>query len=175
MWPLWWHLSKAWLGPHLLDVLPGRGVKTLALNKIPEGGVHIDVRRKTVGAWQTADTLGIFQALPDLWSGWQTECWEDRFEEQVARCEGSLRVPDLDLVVGIDSALTWIRKRVFQSFEDSPSGQVAQLAELLAPVGPGLVVSDDAVADRAARPRKDEWTRFAAACNGLRAPDAETA
>lgn len=22
-WPLWWHLSKAWLGPALLDRLPG--------------------------------------------------------------------------------------------------------------------------------------------------------
>ena len=75
MWPLWWHLSKAWLGPELLDALPGRGVRRLVLNKIPEGGTHIDMNRKTVGAWQTADTMGIFQALPDLWTGWQTECW----------------------------------------------------------------------------------------------------
>ena len=81
MWPLWWHLSKAWHGPALMDKLPGRGVRSLILGKIPEGGVHIDVPRKTVGAWQTADTMGIFQALPDLWSGWQTQCWEDRFEE----------------------------------------------------------------------------------------------
>ena len=27
MWPLWWHLSKAWHGPALLDKLPGRGVR----------------------------------------------------------------------------------------------------------------------------------------------------
>ena len=175
MWPLWWHLSKAWLGPQLLDVLPGRGVKTLRLNKIPEGGVHVDVRHQTVGAWQTADTVGIFEALPDLWSGWQTECWEDRFDEQVARCGDSLRVPELDLVAGAECALTWIRERVFQSFEDSPSGQVAKFAELLTSVGPGLVVSDDAVADRTALPRKDEWMRFVAACNGLGAADAETA
>jgi hypothetical protein len=79
-WPLWWHLSKAWLGPELLDVLPGRGIKKLVLNKIPEGGTHIDVSAKTVGVWQTADTMGIFHELPDLWAGWQTECWEDRFE-----------------------------------------------------------------------------------------------
>jgi len=175
MWPLWWGLSKAWLGPQLLDVLPGRGVKTLGLNMIPEGGVHVDVRHQTVGAWQTADTLGIFEALPDLWSGWQTECWEDRFEEQVTRCEGALRVPPLDLFAGIDSAFPWIRKRVFQSFEDGPAGQVAKLAELLNPLGPGLVVSDDALANPTALPRKDEWMRFAAACNRLGAADAETA
>ena len=70
MWPLWWDLSSAWHGPALVDKLPGRGVRHLTLGKIPEGGLHIDVTRKTVGAWQTADTMGIFQALPDLWSGW---------------------------------------------------------------------------------------------------------
>ncbi|MGH3637196.1 MAG: hypothetical protein ACRDTS_24555, partial [Mycobacterium sp.] len=132
LWPLWWHLSKAWLGPALLTMLPGPGVRRLTLGKIPEGGVHIDVSRKTVGAWQTADAMGIFQALPDVWSGWHAGCWEDRFEEQVIRCRGALRVPKLDLVAGIDSAQAWIRNRVFQSFSDSPAEQVLKLAELLA-------------------------------------------
>jgi hypothetical protein len=168
LWPLWWHLSKAWLGPELLDMLPGRGVKRLALNKIPEGGVHVDVSAKMVGAWQTADTLGIFQALPDIWCGWQTECWEDRFEEQVARCGGALRVPDLDPAAGIDTAQEWIRQRVFQSFEDSPAGQVAKLAELLTPLGPGPVVNDDALDDVAVRPHKAEWARFVDACAASR-------
>ncbi len=175
MWPLWWHLSKAWHGPALLDKLPGRGVRSLNLGKIPEGGVHIDLSRKRVGAWQTADTMGIFQALPYLWGGWQTECWEDRFEEQAIRCEGALRIPELDLAAGVDSAQTWIRNRVFQSFADSPAGQILKLAELLAPIGPGLVVSDDAVADGAVRPRKAEWARFVDACNLLRAVHAESA
>ena len=55
-WPLWWRLSKAWHGPALLDKLPGPGIRRIRLGKIPEGGAHIDVRRKTLGAWQTADT-----------------------------------------------------------------------------------------------------------------------
>lgn len=167
-WPLWWHLSKAWHGPALMNMLPGRGVKSLKLGKIPEGGVHIDCPRKTVGAWQTADTMGIFSALPDIWTGWQTECWEDRFEEQVQRCGGALRVPALDLVAGIDSAQAWIRDRVFQSFADSPAGQIVRLAELLSPMGPGLVVSDDAVDDCAVRPRQAEWARVVDVCNLLR-------
>jgi hypothetical protein len=121
----------------LLDKLPGRGVQRLTLGKIPEGGVHIDVPRKMLGAWQTADTMGFFQALPDLWSGWQTECWEDRYEEQVNHCAGALRVPELDLAAGIDSAQAWIHKRVFQSFADSPAGQIVKLAELLTDVRPG--------------------------------------
>lgn len=175
MWPLWWHLSKAWLGPELLDMLPGRGVKKLVLNTIPEGGVHIDVNRKTVGAWQTADTMGIFQALAEVWSGWQTECWEDRFENQLDRCQGALRVPNVDLVAGIDSAREWIEKRVFQSFADSPMGQVAKLAETLAPIRPGLVVSSDAVDDCAVRPNKAEWARFVDVCDVLRANAARAA
>ena len=175
MWPLWWHLSQAWHGPALLDKLPGRGVGRLTLSKIPEGGVHIDLPRKAVGAWQTADTMGIFQALPEVWSGWQTECWDDRFEEQASRCNGALRIPELDISAGLDSAQAWIGERVFQSRADSPAGQIVKLADLLAPLGPGLVVSDDAVADFALRPREAEWARFVAACNLLRADRAESA
>lgn len=183
LWPLWWHLSKAWHGPALMNMLPGCGVARLSLGNIPEGGVHIDVPRKTVGAWQTADTMGIFQALPDVWSGWRTECWEDRFEEQVIQCKGALRVPELDLIAGIDSAHAWIRDRVFKSFSDSPAGQIVKLAGLgvppacggVTPVRPGLVVGDDAVADCAVRPRKAEWARFIEACNVVRAVHAESA
>jgi len=164
MWPLWWHLSKAWHGPALLGKLPGGGVPSLALGKIPEGGVHIDVSRKTLGAWHTADTLGIFQALPGLWSGWRTECWEDRFEEQVVRCGGALRLPRLDLAAGIGRARARLRDRVFQSFADGPAGHVLALSKLLAPLGPGLVVSDDALVGSGARPREAEWARFADAC-----------
>ena len=99
---------------------------------------------------------------------WLTECWEDRFGEQAIRCEGALRVPELDLAAGIESAQAWIRKRVFQSFADSPGGQILKLAELLESVRPGLVVSDDAVADCVVRPREAEWARFVDACNLLR-------
>ncbi|ORB64499.1 hypothetical protein BST45_16190 [Mycobacterium shinjukuense] len=128
-----------------------------------------------MGAWQTADTMGIFQALPELWSGWETQCWEDRFEEQVTRCRGALRVPELDLTAGIDSAQAWIRNRVFQSFADSPAGQIIKIAGLLAPVAPGFVVSDDALGGCAIRPSKAEWARFVDACDQLRAARAESA
>ena len=175
LWPLWWHLSQAWHGPALIDKLPGRGARSLTLGKIPEGGLHIDVPRKTMGAWQTADTMGIFQALPDVWSGWQAECWEDRFEEQALRCNGALRIPKLDLVAGVDSAQAWIRNRVFQRFADGPAGQILKLAKLLVPVGPGLVVSADALADCAVRPTEAEWGRFVDACNSLRPIHAESA
>ena len=174
-WPLWWHLSKAWHGPALLDKLPGPGIRRIRLGKIPEGGAHIDVRRKTLGAWQTADTMGFFHALPELWPGWQTEVWDDRFEEHVKRCAGALRVPELDVVAGIESAETRIRERVFESFEDSPAGHIAKLAGMLAPVAPGFVVSPDAIGDCGVRPTKAEWSRFVSACDLVRSVDAESA
>ncbi len=175
MWPLWWGLSQAWHGPTLMDMLPGRGTRRLTLGKIPEGGLHIDVSRKSLGVWQTADTMGIFQALPELWTGWRTECWEDRFEEQKVRCKGALRIPPLDLAAGADSAATWIHQRVFQRFADSPAGKILELAKLLTPIGPGLVVSDDALGDCAVRPTEAEWARFVNACKAVGAGRAESA
>jgi hypothetical protein len=68
-----------------------------------------------------------------------------------------------------------IRHRVLQSFADGPAGQMLKLAKLVAPLGPGLVVSDDAVADCAARPTETEWARFVDACNLLRTARAESA
>ena len=174
-WPLWWHLSKAWHGPALLDKLPGSGIHRIELGKIPEGGAHIDVRRKTLSAWQTADTMGFFQALPQLWTGWQTEVWDDRFEEHVKRCGGALRVPELDLVAGIDRAQACIRKRVFESVEESPAGQLAKLAGLLTPVAPGFVVNTDALSDCGVRPTQAEWSRFLDACDLVRSRDAKSA
>lgn len=118
---------------------------------------------------------GHLQALPDVWGGWRTECWEDRFEEQLIRCNGALRLPELDLAAGMDSAREWLRDRIFQRFSDSPAGQILKLSELLADVGPGLVVSDDAVTNGGARPNNEEWARFVAACDLVRGAHAESA
>lgn len=175
IWPLRWDVSPAWHGPALMDKLPGRGVRRLTLSIIPWGGVHIDLCRKTLGAWQTADFMGIFQALPDLWRGWQTECWEDRFEEQALHCKGALRLPELNLAAAADAAEAWIRRRVFQSFADSPAGQIVKIAGWLAPIEPGLVVSDDALTNGRVRPSAAEWSRFVAACDVLRTDRAESA
>ncbi|WP_060999654.1 hypothetical protein ACJEIK_17565 [Mycobacterium sp. SMC-16] len=110
MWPLWWGDSKAWHGPALLDKLPGSGVRRLRLDKIPEGGVHIDVPRNVVGVWNTADVMGVFRALPELWRGWRTECWDDRYEEHLAACGDALQLPALD-EADFDEALNWLRER----------------------------------------------------------------
>lgn len=112
LWPLRWTISQAWHGPALLDKLPGPGLSRLTLGMIPEGGVHIDVDRNTVGQWHTADNMGICTALPGLWPGWQTDSWRDGFEQQVQRCGTALRLPVLDLAAGAHSARSWISQRL---------------------------------------------------------------
>lgn len=108
MWTVPSYLSPAWQGPQLLGVAAHSGAVHLRLDVIPQGGVHIDTARSRLGVWQTAHTTGLSGAVAALWSGWQTECWEDRYEEQLSRCGGALNVPPLDLAAGIDSAQSWI-------------------------------------------------------------------
>ncbi|MDQ2627934.1 MAG: hypothetical protein M3Y90_13180 [Actinomycetota bacterium] len=145
LWPLCWADSQAWNGPALLDKLPGPGLARLQLQTHPAGGVHVDVGRKTMAEWHTADTMGICRELPDLWPGWRTESWADRFEEQARRCGPALRLPELDLGAAAASARAWIRKRE----PDAPY--------------------------RAPHPTPAEWRRFTAACDALRADRADSA
>lgn len=58
----------------------------------------------------------------------------------------------------------WIRKRVFESFEDSPAGAVLQIASLVSPLAPGFEVGADAIADSPLQPNTAEWSRFEEAC-----------
>jgi hypothetical protein len=125
----------AWLGPSLQNSLPGKGVSRIRRDMIPESGVHIDVPKQQAGAWVTTEARGLGDMLSGRWAGWSTEFWEDRYEEQITRCEGALRVPDLDLAVGASEALNWLQKRVFQSFEDSPAGAIAGMMKFFDPSG----------------------------------------
>ena len=65
--------------------------------------------------------------------------------------------------------------RVFQSFRDSPAGHIVAQAELLAPAGPGMVVSEDATVQDPTRPTHVECARFVSACDGLRFNPARSA
>jgi hypothetical protein len=112
----------------LLEQLPGKGIRRVALRKVPESGVHVDVASRRIGVWGCYDNGGLVQVLDELRRGWDAESWEDRCEEQVTRCQGALRVPEL--------------------------------AELLAPVHPGLEVNSDAVIDSRERPTPEEWARL---------------
>ncbi len=167
LWPLWWGRSAVWAGPEILNLLPGRGRRTLGRDIIPESGVHIDLQDKLVGMWTTSEAADTRVGLSDLWTGWTLETWDDRYENQVSRCRGGLRVPDLDVAQGVTSARDWLRERIFQSFEDSPLGQMDKLIGILSDVAPGLAVGPDAIADRPGRPSSAEWAAFERACTDV--------
>jgi hypothetical protein len=165
MWPLKWGYSAAWLGPTMIDTLPGRGVSRMRRDKIPESGVHVDVGNKSVGVWTTWEARGIFDLLPERWPGWRTDCWDDRYEEQLLRCGGALRIPELDLAAGVEEVRNLLHKRVFQSFSDSPAGAIVNIAGMFADAGlPAPTISKSAVTGSPFRPTKDDWNRFADAC-----------
>lgn len=147
LWPLWWGVSSARHGTALLELLPGKGFSRLRLGQIPTGGMHVDTQLRRVGVWYADDPQNVFDRLPRLWAGWQADCWEDRYEEQVALCGRALRVPELDLGVGATNGLEWIRKRVFASLDEALNGG-------------GVLPSPKP-------PPHEEWARFEEACAGV--------
>jgi hypothetical protein len=64
---------------------------------------------------------------------------------------------------------------VFQSFSDDPAGHAVALTELLAPVGPGIVVSENATVQDPTRLKRMEWAHFVNACDALRTNPAMSA
>lgn len=164
LWPLWWGYSVAWQGPSLRHALPGKGVSRIRRDMIPESGVHIDVRKQQAGAWVTTEARGLGDLMEGRWAGWRTEFWEDRYEQQISRCQEALQIPSLDLTAGATEARDWLRKRVFQSFEDSPAGAIAGLMQELDPTGPELEPGMNDVVNSPFQPDRPAWNRFEAAC-----------
>ncbi|MGW3772622.1 hypothetical protein [Actinomadura verrucosospora] len=103
--PLFSEVHTAWQGPGLLERLPAGGRPRLDLGTIPSGGLHVDAAARTAGAWLSHHGTGLVPELEGLWPGWRVEFWEDRYEEQVARCEGAVTVPDADPAAALDEVL----------------------------------------------------------------------
>jgi hypothetical protein len=167
-WPLWWGSSAAWHGPELIDMLPSAGQHAVTLGMLPESGIHIDLPDKSLGVWLTTPAPGLLRWLPQLWPGWRIELWGDRYEEHLVRCGPSVTAPELDITSGIIQAESWLRQRVYQSFEDSPPGRVASLARLFGAFEPGSEVNSSSVTQTADLPNASEWARFETACAQVR-------
>lgn len=166
-WPLHWGSSAAWYGPDLIDKLPGAGRRAMKLGILPESGVHVDVPCKSLGVWLTTPSPGLLRVLPQLWPGWCVQMWGDRYEEHLLRCGPSVTAPELDITSGIAEAESWLRQRIFQSFQDSPAGHVASLARMLGAMEPDSE-ADWSVAQNTERPDAGEWAQFEAACRQVR-------
>jgi hypothetical protein len=71
-----------------------------------------------------------------------------------------ITAPELDVTSGVVEAEAWLRKRVFQSYEDSPAGCVSRLAALFGSLEPVSSVTAPATE----RPNDREWAGFERAC-----------
>lgn len=167
-WPLRWGSTAAWYGPRLLDILPGAGQAALELGILPESGVHVDVANKSLGIWLTTPVPGLSRSLPTLWPGWDIAMWGDRYEEHLVRCGPSVTAPDLDIAAGVDEVETWLRKRVYQSFEDSPAGCIATMGRMFGVAEADLEPGSNSVLSVGEKPTTGEWARFEAACAEVR-------
>lgn len=168
-WPLCWGGNAAWYGPELLNLLPGPGQTALALGRVPESGVYVDVPDKTLGVWLTTPAPGLLGWLPDLWQGWRIERWDDCYEEHLLRCGPSITAPELDIASGITAAQLWLCRRVFQNFSDSPAGTVKALAGMLGVLAADLEADRSAVFQVGERPTSAEWGQFERVCARVRA------
>ncbi|GAA2160491.1 hypothetical protein [Actinomadura napierensis] len=109
--PLGWYVHTAWQGPALLDRLPAGGLPRLDLREIPVGGLHVDAAARTAGVWMRGSCTGLVPALGGLWPGWRVEFWEDRYEEQLGRCGGTVTAPAADLAADLDQVIATLGSR----------------------------------------------------------------
>jgi hypothetical protein len=86
-------------GPESVELLPDEARVTAC--ELPRSGVHVDFTTKTIGMW----TMDAFRGLADRlsWPGWQLDVWDDRYAEQLDRCE--VTVPDWSLADGLRTLL----------------------------------------------------------------------
>jgi hypothetical protein len=169
VWPLWWGSNAAWHGPRLLDMLPGSGQADLKLGTLPESGIHVDIPHKTLGVWLTNPVPGLFRWLPQLWSGWRIEWWDDHYEEHLLRCGPSIDAPELDIISGVTAAESWLRRRVFQSYADSPAGNMKCFARLFGAPEAEPGTDSAAIFQMGQKPTTQEWAHFERVCAQVRA------
>lgn len=95
-WVLGWgyDTQHAWVGPDILEQLPGPGFTSLRLAERPGAGMHIDVPARSIGVWTSNICPGLLQEeLQARWPGWRTTFWHDQYERQLAAAQGIVTVP----------------------------------------------------------------------------------
>jgi len=124
------HGHPAWLGPPLLDQLPGPGFDRLRLAALPCAGLHIDVPAREVGIWVSGICPGLLPALDEQWPGWSVTFWHDRYERQLAAAEHAVTVPACDEGRALDRLAKFLLPGSAESAErTSPPASLIELVE----------------------------------------------
>lgn len=85
-------------GPALAEAAAAQpGMDRLALaewtSSFPYGGFHLDLRSSRLDYWTSKDHPGIPARIAALWPGWKVTWLRDRYEGQLAACDGLLSFP----------------------------------------------------------------------------------
>jgi len=89
------------VGPSLLGLLR-EDQRTAGPEQRPIMGLHLDVDRTRAGLWTTRWWYDIDEWWTRIWPGWSLQLWGDRADEQVARTDGALVLPRVDLAEEIE-------------------------------------------------------------------------
>src|SRR5262249_58807797 len=113
----------SWLeaGPELVTyAMRDRVFQSLDLrgwtSSFPHGGFHIDLAKRTLTFWEGSCVEG-FTHVSSGWTGWEIHYVEDRFEEQLALCDGRLVFPPVDT----EELLTRLSDPVSRSLDHNPA------------------------------------------------------
>lgn len=78
-WALPSHADAPWdLGVRLIDLLAGREPLT-ARDRVPLGGLDLDVARRHARLWTIRPLCGARERWPHLWPGWELSFHEDKY------------------------------------------------------------------------------------------------
>ncbi|MWA05652.1 hypothetical protein F8568_035905 [Actinomadura sp. LD22] len=162
--PLGQFVHTAWQGPALLDRLPAGGLRRVDLGEFPSGGLHVDAGARTAGVWIHGSCRGLVPALGELWPGWRVEFWEDRYEEQFARCGGAVTAPDAGLAAALDQVVATLGARR----GEDPARRMLDLVDEVAG-GRRVELNPLFTAHRPVDASPGEWESVLRAAAGLRA------
>ncbi|MFI6365189.1 hypothetical protein ACIBG0_20805 [Nocardia sp. NPDC050630] len=94
------------IGATLATALPPTGLVT-ELPYPPTSGLHLDLGARHAMVWTIRELAGLRSDWPRLWPGWQLEFHNDRYETQLARCDGRLFILEPDMASAWDHLTRW--------------------------------------------------------------------
>ncbi|MFQ6225780.1 hypothetical protein [Nocardia sp. NPDC002869] len=73
----------------------------------PTSGLHLDLGARHAMVWTIRELAGLRSGWPRLWPGWRLEFQNDRYETQLARCDGRLFILEPDMASAWDHLTRW--------------------------------------------------------------------
>ena len=146
------HLAR--FGPAVLGLTGSAERLPLALPEVPYAGLHLDLGTRRAGWWTGGIAPGLAEDPAGRWLGWTLEPWGDRYEAQLALCDGLVTAPE----PGQAAALAYLT-RCLRAPPSDPVASVRELAARMGAQGEEVELSPAALAHVRVEPDADERAR----------------